>query len=453
MGLAKFWSQAGWKVKPFKKGPDYIDAVWLGRAAGHTATNLDPFLMSDKQIRSLFAQRAEGCDIALLEGNRGLFDGKDLDGSCSTAHLARLIDTPVLLIIDCTKMTRTAAALIRGCLEFEPDVHIAGVVLNNTAGARHRSILRQCIEAYCDLPVLGTLPKLRDNPIPERHMGLVSDQEYASEQALESIARTMNDWLDLAKILEIAQNAPSFPSQPLVWTSSVQRSERIRIGVVKDACLWFYYPENLEALSRAGAEIAEVSLLNSDVWPDVHGLYLGGGFPETQAADLAANAAVRKRVHELAVRGLPIYAECGGLMYLCSALYSAGSQHPMVGIFPLQAELSRKPQGHGYTLARVSGSNPFYRVGYEFYGHEFHYSRCIPPDEGGCVQQPCLDMLRGTGLGQAQDGLLFRNTFACYTHVHAFSVPEWAENFVQAARVYRECMDKGETQCPDIRIS
>ena len=453
LGLAKYWQQAGWRIKPFKKGPDYIDAVWLGRAAGHTATNLDPFLMSEAQINSLFAHRAQDCDLALIEGNRGLFDGKDLDGSCSTAHLARLLDSPVILIVDCTKMTRTAAAMIGGCLAFEPDIRISGVVLNNTAGARHRSILRQCIETYCDLPVLGTLPRLKDNPIPERHMGLVSDREHNSEQALQIIAATIGDWLDVDKIRDIALQAPDMVGQkPLLWPHPPALSGEVRIGVVKDASLWFYYPENLEALSRAGATIKEVSLLSNEAWPEVHGLYLGGGFPETQAWELAANSQVRNRVLDLAQRGLPIYAECGGLMYLCATLHSAEEAHSMVGVFSLQAELSRKPQGHGYTLVRVNRANPFYPVGSEFYGHEFHYSKCLPPPGGTCAQDACLQMLRGTGLGQDQDGLLYRNTFACYTHVHAFSVPEWATNFVQAAITYRSCREQGQSGCPDIRM-
>ncbi len=453
LGLAKYWSQAGWNVRPFKKGPDYIDAVWLGKAAGHTATNLDPFLMSEDQIRSLFAHRANGYALSLIEGNRGLFDGKDLDGSCSTAHVARLLDCPIILIVDCTKMTRTAAALVRGCLDFEPDVRIAGVVLNNTAGARHRSILRQCIEAYCGLPVLGTLPRLQNNPIPERHMGLISDREFASEQALESIANTVGDWLDTEAIREIAIHAPQLAVPgPVHWPERHKGLSGVRIGVVKDACIWFYYPENIEALSRAGAEIKEISLLTDDPWPELHGLYLGGGFPETQAVDLAANRSVRERVYQLSGQGLPIYAECGGLMYLCLSLHSLGTRHPMVGVFPLQAELSRKPQGHGYTLSRVTGKNPFYPVGYEFYGHEFHYSRCLSPHGGSCARNPCLHMVRGTGLGQAQDGLLFKNTFACYTHVHTFSVPVWAENFVQAAARYRQCIENGLDVCADIRL-
>ncbi len=453
LGLAKYWNQAGWRVKPFKKGPDYIDAVWLGRAAGQAATNLDPFLMSDRQIGSLFAHRAVDCDIALIEGNRGLFDGKDLDGSCSTAHLARLLASPIILIVDCTKMTRTAAALICGCIDFEPDLHIAGVVLNNTAGARHRSILRQCIETYSRLPVLGALPRLRDNPIPERHMGLVSDKEHASELALETIAQTIGDWLDVDKILSIAQQAPDMaPVEPVQWPQACAEAGQVRIGVVKDASLWFYYPENLEALSKAGARLAEVSLLNGEEWPELDGLYLGGGFPETQAAELAANSSVRDRVLGLAQRGLPIYAECGGLMYLCATLHSVGEAHSMVGVFPLQAELSRKPQGHGYTLVKVRHANPFYSVGSEFYGHEFHYSKCLSPHGETCAKGACLEMLRGTGLGEDQDGLLFRNTFACYTHVHAFSVPGWATNFVRAAIAYRRCREQGQTECPDIRM-
>ena len=450
LGLARHWQKSGVRVKPFKKGPDYIDAVWSGRAAGQTATNLDPFLMSDEQIRGLFAEQVQGFDLGLIEGNRGLFDGKDLDGSCSTAHIARLLDSPVLLIIDCTKMTRTVAALVQGVLQFEPRLNIGGVVLNCTAGQRHRTILRQCIEIYTDVPVLGALPRMRRNPIPERHMGLISDQEYDADQALDEISESVRQWLDTEVILDLARQAPSLAAPcPVQWPAKRSTSGSVSIGVVKDTSLWFYSPENLTALEKAGAEIVEVSLLEPRPWPEIHGLYLGGGFPETQAAHLARNNRVLEHIADLADRGMPIYAECGGLMVLCSELTFQEGSFPMAGVFPVTSEVSTKPQGHGYTLVRVQGRNPFHPVGTEFSGHEFHYSRC------SCSQppEPCLRMIRGTGLGSSCDGMLFKNTFACYTHLHALSVPTWAPNFVRAAQTFKSCLDSGHQECPQIIAS
>ena len=451
LGLARYWSRSGLSVKPYKKGPDYIDAVWLARAAGRTATNLDPFFMQDRVLSRLFVEQAEGSDVALIEGNRGLFDGKDTNGSCSTSHLARLLQAPVLLILDCSKMTRTVAPIVQGCALFERDLHLGGVILNRTAGSRHRNILRKCLEEYTDVPVLGALPKLDDTLIPERHMGLVSDREYAAEEAIEESSRILGDWVDVDGILDVSRKAPEIKAPEIsLWPEAQSRDRRVRIGVVKDASLWFYYPENLQALERAGAEIAEVSLLDgAEEWPRLHGLYLGGGFPEMQAEGLAANTHTKQLVRSLAEKGLPVYAECGGLMYLCSSLATdGGKEYGMVELFPVQTGLSAKPQGHGYTRCTVRRSNPFFSVGEEFIGHEFHYSRCHPRE--GEEVPTCLEMGRGTGLGGGRDGLLYKNTLACYTHLHALSVPSWAENFVRAAALYKEAMESGAPECPQI---
>lgn len=437
------------RVKPFKKGPDYIDAVWLSRAAGHTATNLDPFLMSAQVLQGLFQEQAQGAELCLVEGNRGLFDGLDLEGSSSTAVLARQLQAPVILVLDCTKMTRTAVALVLGCQSFEPELDLAGVIFNQTAGQRHRSILRQCLEKYTDIPVLGALPKLQQTPIPERHMGLISDHEYQAEQALDHLGQLVAECLDTELVLDIARSAQALKqSNTLLWPRQALSPDKVHIAVVRDASLWFYYPENLEALRRSGANIQQVSLLEKGPWPEIHGLYLGGGFPETQAKELSGNQAVRELVLRLARQGLPIYAECGGLMYLCSSLTVSGERFSMVGLFKADTELCPKPQGHGYTKSRVAGKNPFHPLDLEFCGHEFHYSRCSFP--AGPPQNTCLRMLRGKGLGQGMDGLTVKNSFAAYTHLHALSVPTWAENFVQAARKYKQAMQAGLPSCPDL---
>ncbi len=449
LGLARVWKDKGIQVKPFKKGPDYIDAAWLSKAAGYIASNLDPFLMSEDTLKGLFWHQVSGFDIGLIEGNRGLFDGKDIDGSCSTAYLAKVLQSPVLLIVDCTKMTRTIVALIQGCKSFEQDLNLAGVVFNRTAGARHRNILHQCVEEYTDLPVLGALPKLENTPIPERHMGLISDQEYASTQPLEEISKMVAESLDTDKIFNIACSASKIEKDfSLVWPESYSSQPGIKIGYVRDCCLWFYYPENLEALQRAGAELVEVSLLDKAIWPEIHGLYLGGGFPETQAKAISENIQIRRHVYRLACQGMPIYAECGGLMYLCTVLHFGDQSFPMAGVFPMQAEVNHKPQGHGYTLVKVIHANPFHPLNVEFCGHEFHYSRCKSIGEHRFNH--CLGMLRGTGLGFKNDGLIFKNSFACYTHIHALSVPSWAENFVRAAEQYKSAMDQKYQECPTI---
>jgi len=437
LGLTRAWVNKGLAVVPFKKGPDYIDAAWLGLAARRHASNLDPFLMNAETLAGLFVHKAQGADLAFTEGNRGLFDGGDILGSFSTSQLAKNLKSPVILVIDATKMTRTIAAVVQGCANFEQGLNLAGVILNRTAGERHRGILRGAIEHYTDVPVLGLLPKLRDNPIPERHMGLISNREYEGQDAiLDGLAKMVAESCDLDRLLMIARVAGTMPPVGKDIWPEIITSRRPRIGYVLDAALWFYYQENLEALRRAGAELVEVSLLSPAEWPDLDGLYLGGGFPETQAQALAENEAMRSRVLKLSRGGLPIYAECGGFMYLCQELHADGAVYPMAGVFPLATTLCARPQGLGYAEAMVVAENPFHPVGQILKGHEFHYSRCLAQSNfTGQGEKPgfALRMERGAGMMEGLDGVILDNTFAAYTHIHALGTPHWAANFVREA--------------------
>lgn len=446
LGLASAFSENGLSVQTFKKGPDYIDAKWLSLASKSITTNLDPFLLSQEDLVNLFWRRAVCRDVALIEGNRGLYDGKDVVGSCSSAELAKSLATPVIVVADCTKVTRTMAAVILGLTVFDSTVDIRGVILNRTAGCRHQNIVRDAIEKYTDVQVLGVLPKLHENPIPERHMGLVSDAEYALDPFHE-LARFMREHVNLDACLDIARSAPSVAHdlKPLFLE---QGSPRVRIGVVKDAALWFYYQENLDALRAAGAEIVEFSLLDETRLPDVDGLYLGGGFPETLAQRLADNVAMRESVRAASALGMPIYAECGGLMFLGGAIEYLGRSYPMAGVYPVTTKVFSKPQGHGYTSALIAASNPFFSVGMQLTGHEFHYSRCLDLNpEISLVFQ----LERGQGMRAGGDGLLHRNTLAGYTHTHALGIPSWSMNFVAAASIFQACRARGE-MCPDIRL-
>lgn len=449
LGLCRYLIHQGLAVKPFKKGPDYIDAAWLGLAAGRQASNLDPFLMPSGKLRALFTHECANAQFGLIEGNRGLFDGKDTSGSFSTAELAKTLLAPVVLVLDCTKMTRTVAAVVLGCRHFDRQMNLAGVILNRTAGQRHRTIVRQCVEKYTDVPVVGILPKISPDPIPERHMGLISDQECSEAQKiLDSLAVIAGDCLDLPRIMDISANAPPLdaPSPPVDTNPQVVDATAVRIGVIRDAALWFYYKENLDELRAHGADLLELSLLSPEPWPEIHGLYLGGGFPETQAGRLSENTVVRDLVRRLANEGLPIYAECGGFMYLGDNLICNETVFPMAGVFPLQTMLCTKPQGHGYTVSRVVHPNPFHPLGLEFTGHEFHYSKCVSPLAPDISF--ALEMQRGCGIDARKDGLVLRNTFAAYTHLHAYGVPTWARNFVAAARHYKLHATSGRV--PDI---
>lgn len=442
LGLCRAFKNLGKKVKPFKKGPDYIDARWLGLASGNFATNLDPFLMSVDKLKALFLEKGAGADISIVEGNRGLFDGKDVQGSCSTAELARLINAPVILAIDCTKMTRTVAAIVAGCKAFEEGFNLAGVILNRTAGERHRNILQKSIEAYTDVPVLGMLPKLNENPIPERHMGLVSNTEYGpQDESLDILGKMVKDCIDLDKVFEIALSSGEIPeNKESLWSEiELVTDEKPVIGVVRDKALWFYYEENFEALTKAGAKIVEVSLVSDDEWPELDGLYLGGGFPETLAVELSSNVFIRDHVHSLADSGLPIYAECGGFMYLGDDVEYEGKKYPMSGVLPLSTCLCAKPQGLGYTLGKIILENSFFPVGTEIVGHEFHYSLCVSRTEPNPAYG--LKLNRGKGLANGYDGMIKNNVYAGYNHIHALGAPCWAGNFVKAALKFKKERD------------
>ena len=447
LGLARAFTEQGLNVQTFKKGPDYIDAKWLSLASRSITTNLDPFLLSSEVLKNLFWARTRGSDLALLEGNRGLYDGKDVLGTCSSAELAKMLQCPVIIVADCTKVTRTMAAIILGLTTFDPHVDIRGVILNRTAGCRHQNILRQSIEKYTDVQVLGILPKLSENPIPERHMGLISDAEITHDP-FSDIAGFLRTHADLDACLRIARSAPAVSSALSPLYPPMVLGGSVRIGVARDAALWFYYQENFDALRHAGAELVEFSLLADEKMPDVDAVYMGGGFPETLAQGLAQNTSMRQSVRDRVCDGMPVYAECGGLMYLSKELHYEGASYPMAGIFPLTTKVFKKPQGHGYMSSLVESPNPFYAVQARLTGHEFHYSRCV--DVEG-ITSFVFRVELGQGMTKGFDGVLHRNCLAGYTHMHALGNPLWAQNFVAAARIYRATRLSGQP-CPDIRL-
>ncbi len=445
VGLVAAWTSDGHAVTPFKKGPDYIDAGWLSVAAGRPCRNLDPFLMTPETIRASFAAHAG--PLAVIEGNRGLFDGVDAAGSRSTAELAKMLDLPVLLVVDCTKATRTVAALVLGCRALDPEVRLIGVVGNRLGTGRQRRVIAEALREYTDVPFLGGLPRMAEEPFPMRHLGVIPFQEHgAAPGAVAALAATVRDHLDISLLLEricplttgSGEKRPETPHPAPGDEKEVTGhggSGRVRIGVMRDAAFQFYYPENLEALEAAGAELVAIDALHHPDLPAVDGLYIGGGFPETSIAALADNSSLRRDVRRAAEEGMPVYAECGGLIYLCRSLEVAGVRYPLAGVFPVDLDITRRPQAHGYSVLRVEGENPFYPVGTEIRGHEFRYSRVLAW-EGEPGRLP-LRVVRGTGFAGRREGLAFRNVLALYTHVHALGTPEWAPAFVARARAFR----------------
>lgn len=430
----------GVTVAPFKKGPDYIDAAWLSTITGIPCRNLDTYLVEPENVRSAFAANARGSDLAIIEGNRGIFDGKDLRGTHSTAGLAKLLQAPVVLVIDCTKTTLTVAALVKGCQVFDPDVNFAGVILNRVAGNRHADIVSGAVTEHCDLPILGVIPKLPERVIPGRHLGLITPSEYEHGQRLENCLRNIaNKYVDIEKLLSIAESAPPLE---LIDSKPVEtRKQKVKIGYFRDSIFTFYYPENLEALSLNGAGLLPISSIADAELPDIDSLYIGGGFPETQAERLSGNESLRHSVKLAAKRGLPIYAECGGLIYLARSLTHAGRRFPMSEVFPIDFRMHPKPVGHGYTYAVVDHDNPFFEIGDEIKGHEFHYSGPVANDEVDRLQT-CFEMKTGVGLVRKHDGLVYKNVLACYTHIHALGAKDWASKMVAKALEYRASCDR-----------
>ena len=391
-----------------------------------------------------FISTARQADVALIEGNRGLFDGMDAQGTYSTAELAKLLKAPVILVLDCTKSTRTIGAVVLGCQRLDPQVAIKGIILNQTAGPRHVSVLRGAVEEICGLPVFGTVARLPQSLFPERHLGLVPPAEHDRQgSSLEQVAEVAEQYLDLDAIWDLAQGAPPLDLSgqgPIVEKSPIIKESSTpplaRIGVFRDAAFQFYYPENIEALARHGAELIEISPLRDAELPEVDGLYVGGGFPETMAPTLAENKRFLGALRRSIEKGLPVYAECGGAVYLGEKLLVDQAEYPMVAALPAVFGFRKKPQGHGYTILETVAENPFFAVGDSLRGHEFHYTY---------MQSSTADDLsfafrvrRGHGFDGQRDGLCRHNVLASYTHIHALGTKSWAPSLVRAAVRFRK---------------
>jgi cobyrinic acid a,c-diamide synthase len=432
LGMIAAWKRLGRNVAAFKKGPDFIDSAWLSLAAQRPCRNLDTFLLGPKKVQQSFGRNAESRGISLIEGNRGLYDGMDSRGTQSTAELAKLLKAPVVLVLDCTKVTRTLAAMVLGCQRMDPEVDIRGVILNQVARSRHEKILRASIEETCELPVLGAVPRMDDFPFPERHLGLIPPQEHQwVSRALERAAEVAEKYLDLEKLWKIGESAAAFRWDAEEEPSPKAAAIRPVIGVMKDSAFQFYYPENLQALADRGARLIEISAVREKTLPSLDALYIGGGFPETHAEQLADNLSFRESLRGAIENGLPVYAECGGLMYLGESLAMDTRIFPMAGVLPVSFSMEKRPQGHGYTLLEVDRENPFYAVGRVLKGHEFHYSRVVSLEEGRI--HFAFRVKRGTGIKENQDGLCYKNALATYSHIHALGCEEWADGLIRKA--------------------
>ncbi|MBK1706253.1 cobyrinate a,c-diamide synthase [Halochromatium glycolicum] len=437
IGLTRELLQRGEVVQTFKKGPDYIDPLWLARAAGgRPCFNLDFHTMGVDEIRGEFARFSGAATIGLIEGNVGLFDSIHLDGAGSNAELAKLLEAPVLLVIDAQGMGRGIAPLLLGYQAFDPALNIAGVVLNRVGGSRHEANLRRVVEYYTDLPVVGAVPRAPEVVIEERHLGLIPSNEAAEVEAtIESIRRLVASSLDLDQVLSIAACSPTL-EQAMPRLASTPQLDRplVRIGLAMDDAFGFYYPGDLVRLEQAGAQLMPFSPVADAALPEVDGLILGGGFPECRMRELEANHSMREAIAAFIADGGPAYAECGGLMYLCDRLHWKGETRRMCGVLAADVAMHPRPQGRGYMRLQETEAFPWpadAEQPAEICAHEFHHSAIIAPSPDW---RYAYRVLRGAGIDGAHDGIIQQNLLASYAHLRDTGSVHWTRRFVNSVR-------------------
>ncbi len=457
IGLCAALNQQALKVQAFKKGPDYIDPLWLSQASGRPCHNLDFNTMSHDEIVRDFARYGQDADINIIEGNLGLFDGVALDGSDSNAAVAKLTKSPVILVINSQGVTRGVAPLLMGYQQFDPDVNIAGVIYNLSVGGRHEDKLRAVTEEYTDIPVLGVVKRNPLLAVDERHLGLKpSNEGKGAVDKIAQISSIVSDSIDLDRVLEISQSAPNIGIEdsvlkPLQTDLNVSlkspKKDNIRLGICEDSAFGFYYASDKLALKNAGAELISFSAINDEKLPDnLDALFIGGGFPETHMKELADNESMRKSINDAIESGLPTYAECGGLMYLSQSLHWNGQSAPMVGIIPAEAHMHDKPQGRGYVKLEETEAMPWpyldkginEDINYELSeansqlinAHEFHYSSVNDITAMESKGSFAYKVHRGFGITGDHDGWVYKNLLANYSHMRDTESFRWASRFI-----------------------
>ena len=474
IGLCAALHGRGLVVQPYKKGPDFIDPMWLSLACERPCHNLDFYLMTHAEMHVTFTTHARLTDISLIEGNKGLYDGLDLDGSNSNAALATLLQAPVILVVDARGMTRGIAPLILGYQAFDRNIRIVGVILNQLGGSRHESKLRAVIEHYTDVPVLGAVHHDARMAIVERHLGLMPSNEASEARTkIATIARLVTEQVDLDRVATMARQAPMLPAVSATHADSaltqsvpagasekhmrpfadadIQRTSAtapshfprrvetiIKIGIARDAAFAFYYPGDLDALRAHGAELIPFDTLHDARLPDVDALFIGGGFPEDHMHALEANVDLRTDIRRVIDAGMPVYAECGGLMYLTRSLSWQGECCAMVGALPADTVMHAKPQGRGYVRLRETAQYPWPHSDtdtHEIRAHEFHYSRLENIAPG---LEYAYEVIRGAGIDGRHDGIVYKNVLACYAHMRDLAGNHWARRFIEYIRQKRQ---------------
>ena len=426
-GIMKALSER-YDVQPFKVGPDYIDPSYHTLATGNMSRNLDSFFMKKGQIRDSYLKAMEGRDIAVIEGVRGLYEGIDsINDIGSTASVAKALKAPVILIINSRSLVKSAAALVLGFKALDPEINIAGVILNKVKNDAHYQKTKRSIEEITGTEVIGGIVRDDSISIEQRHLGLVPARERENSLKFIDIwAKTIKESIDLDRLVEIAKTAPKITSDVIPIWNKLNR-QPVKIAVAYDEVFNFYYKENIEALEANSAKIEYFSPLNDEHLPDADGIYIGGGYPELFSRQLNENKTMLNDIKSFHLEDRPIFAECGGLMYLMNSIHDDAQ----VGVYPYKAVLTDRVQALKYTIAEVQEDNIISKKGEVFHGHEFHYSKVIVDK----LKHPlAFKITRGKGSYDFRDGFMERNTLASYVHTHVAAMPDFAGNLTISAK-------------------
>ena len=438
IGLIALLKKRGLKVQPFKAGPDFIDTGYHTMIAGRPSRNLDAWMMSEDYVKESFYKNSSDADFAVIEGVMGLFDGLDGKGlEGSTAQIAKILNIPVILIVDAKAMAGSAGALVYGFENYNKDVNIAGVIFNNVGSENHYRILKEAVEHRCKTEVLGYLPREKNIEMPSRHLGLVTTEDNPlSEKFIDKLASIMETSINLDKILDISSLNSKLSIFNIFSKKEEDNKKKITLAVAYDKAFSFYYQDNLDILTEYGAELKFFSPLNDKNLPlDIDGIYIGGGYPEIYSKELEANASLRGQIKKLAEDGMFIYAECGGLMYLTEGIIDLdGRMHEMVGIFAATARMLSKRKSLGYVSIEAEGDTILAQRGSKIKGHEFHYSEIDMPD----TIKRAYKVTKASNGHEWVEGYCYKNVLASYVHIHFGSNIEWAKNLTTCLPTGRE---------------
>lgn len=434
LGLMASLTQKGYKVQPFKVGPDYIDPGFHSLATGVKSRNLDSYFLEDEGVKRVFIKGSKKADISIIEGVMGLFDGKGEEGRSSTAEIARILDAPVVLVMDVGKVAQSAAAVAYGYKNYDPDLKVQAIILNNIASQGHYQMIKKAIEEKVGIKVIGCLYKNTELKLSERHLGLVPTFESNDiEKYFNKLRKEIDDNIDIKLLLNIMNDNNLLIKQEKI-VSEISTKRNVNIGIAYDQAFNFYYQENLDILKERGANLIYFSPVNDTSLPDVDGIYIGGGFPESFLRELAENREMKNDIYTKIKLGLPVYAECGGLMYLARDVVDFNKEeYSMVGIIPGRVLMEDKLQAMGYVRVKSVQDNVLFRKGQQAKGHEFHYSRLVDLEK----ENYSYRLIKSKSLEERAAGYQYKSLLASYIHLHFASNPLLVDNFLNKCLIYR----------------